>query len=261
MTEKTAYENILRELKKSKAPSLHLEDYNYWMNKGVQEYINSRYNEFAKSQQLSDDLQALTTSTEIIFTVSIFPVITYVGTYTGGYTQINVPVSTGKQYGSDYIRFSSPDNYLHFLGSHVNTKTTKITRCYPAGYEESLPSKRLVDDIGNGVINNAYLKPSHQRPYHSFKDNVSNASHPDLLYFAGNLKESIITSIHIDYLKVPQVINLTETEVNLPIDNSAVLEFPEYVCNEIVKFTVKLILEGSSDPRLQTYIPVNKTIP
>ena len=39
MTVKEAYENVLRELRKHKSPSLHLDDYNYWINKGIQEYL------------------------------------------------------------------------------------------------------------------------------------------------------------------------------------------------------------------------------
>ena len=43
-------------------------------------------------------------------------------------------------------------------------------------------------------------------------------------------------------------------------DNSQVLEFPDYVCYEIINITVRLLLENASDPRLQTNIPINQTI-
>ena len=38
------------------------------------------------------------------------------------------------------------------------------------------------------------------------------------------------------------------------------MEFPDYVCQEIINVLVKLVMENSSDPRLQTHIPVNTTI-
>lgn len=38
------------------------------------------------------------------------------------------------------------------------------------------------------------------------------------------------------------------------------MEFPDYVCQEIINGLVKLVMENSSDPRLQTNIPVNQTI-
>lgn len=38
------------------------------------------------------------------------------------------------------------------------------------------------------------------------------------------------------------------------------MEFPDYVCHQIINELVKLVMENSSDPRLQTNIPVNQTI-
>jgi hypothetical protein len=262
MTEKQGYEAVLTELRKAKAPSLHLEDYNYYMNKGIQEYINERYNHFAKTQQLSDDLQALTTSTTLFLTSTIIPPnISYTGTYIGDYNQAVVTITTGKKYGSDFIRFNSPNNYLHFLGSHVTMKTLRDHKCYPKGYEINITSKRMTADVGNNIIGNAYSKPAFERPYHSFSDGSLNGVKPDLFYFPGDLLKSGISSIYIDYLKEPAIVNLTITQRDLPLDTSAILEFPEYVCKEIIKRIVKLILEASSDPRLATNPPINNTIP
>ena len=262
MTEKAVYENVLTELRKVKAPSLHLEDFNYWASKGVQEYANERYNQFAKTQQLSDDLSALTVSTTLLLTPTItLSGVTYTGQYTGQYVQPIVNISTGKQYGSDYIRFNSPDNYWHFLGSTVTSKLFKAFKCFPAGYEENRTSKRLVGDVGNGIVNNSYLKPSFDRPYHSFIANSLGGVNPDLIYFTGDIKKFGVSSIFIDYLKEPRKINLTVSQRDLPVDTSAVMEFPEYVCMEIIKRIVQLILEASSDPRIQINPAINKTIP
>jgi hypothetical protein len=38
------------------------------------------------------------------------------------------------------------------------------------------------------------------------------------------------------------------------------MEFPDYVCQEIINELVTLMMENSSDPRLQTNIPINQTI-
>jgi hypothetical protein len=43
-------------------------------------------------------------------------------------------------------------------------------------------------------------------------------------------------------------------------DTSQVLEWPDYVCYEIVKELVTLLLENAGDPRLQTNIPINQAI-
>jgi hypothetical protein len=257
MTAKQAYENVLLELRKVKSPSLHLEDYNYFINKGIQEYVNLRYNLFATTQQLSDDLQSLTK--HAILTITPLTPFSYTGSYGGGFTQAVVPVSTGKKYGSDYYRFNAPGDYFHFLGSHVTTVTKFPQKCYPAGYENNLPSKRLEPNIANGIVNNAYLRPDFNRPYHSFENAIGSLK-PDLFYYIGDIRKYDIKDIYIDYLKEPEIVNLTLQQRDLPLDTSAPLEFPEYVCNEIIKNVVKLVLESSSDPRLKTHIPINKSI-
>ena len=44
MTARELYEYALIECNKLEAPSLLLEDYNYFINKAVQQYINTIYN-------------------------------------------------------------------------------------------------------------------------------------------------------------------------------------------------------------------------
>ena len=69
-----------------------------------------------------------------------------------------------------------------------------------------------------------------------------------------------LKNIHIDYLKSPQHLRLTQTQLDSTRDTSQMMEFPDYVCQEIINGLVKLVMENSSDPRLQTNIPVNQTI-
>lgn len=66
--------------------------------------------------------------------------------------------------------------------------------------------------------------------------------------------------VRVDYLKTPQYIRLTQEQLDSTIDTSQVLEFPDYVCQEILNGLVKLIMENASDPRLQTNMAVNQTI-
>lgn len=69
-----------------------------------------------------------------------------------------------------------------------------------------------------------------------------------------------LINVHIDYLKSPQHLRLTQTQLDSTRDTSQMMEFPDYVCQEIINGLVKLVMENSSDPRLQTNIPVNQTI-
>lgn len=256
MTEKQSYENILMELRKGKAPSLHLEDYNYWMNKGVQEYVNERYRLFQQTQQLTDDLQALMVPT--VFTLTQVGAI-FTGIYSGDYTSGVLPVVLGRRYDSDFYRFALPNNYWHILGAHIDVKLKSSYKCYPTGYTTSMPAKKLDQDVANGVINNSFLKPLFNRPYFGFSNGTSQKA--DLFIYVGDRSKFKATTVAIDYLKEVSTINLTQSQVDLPLDTSATLEFQDYVCNEIIKRVVKLIMEATSDPRLKTNIPVNQTIP
>ena len=64
MTERQLYDNILSELNKVEAPSILLEDFIYFANKGVQQYVNKVYNRYDINQQSTDDLRALKTSAQ-----------------------------------------------------------------------------------------------------------------------------------------------------------------------------------------------------
>lgn len=55
-------------------------------------------------------------------------------------------------------------------------------------------------------------------------------------------------------------IKLTEEQIYSAVDVSQVLEFPDYVCFEIINEFSKLLLENASDPRLSTNYPINQTI-
>lgn len=69
-----------------------------------------------------------------------------------------------------------------------------------------------------------------------------------------------LKKVHVDYLKAPQYIRLTQDQVDRDVDTSQILEFPDYVCQEIINELVHLLLENVSDGRLQTHIPVSQSI-
>ena len=69
-----------------------------------------------------------------------------------------------------------------------------------------------------------------------------------------------LTDIFVDYIKTPQKIRLTQDQIEMVEDTSQVMEFPDYVCQEIINELAKLLLENAGDPRLQTNLAVNQTI-
>jgi uncharacterized protein VirK/YbjX len=59
MTARELYEGVLIELNKENAPNILLEDFNYFANKAVNNYVNKRYNIYDINQQTTDDLRVL----------------------------------------------------------------------------------------------------------------------------------------------------------------------------------------------------------
>ena len=386
MTVREVYENLLRELNKVNAPSLHLEDYNYFINRGITEYINRRYNLYDTSQQTTDDLQVLTgnasidaetgiisgstgkggqatedrdgvaslsgTNMQLSLDVDTDPlkpdlvyrngqsavpfivdsmsgmtdapqftimfiiinsntsftfthtdrkvavagdmvllgnadsVLNYVepagvgsgNTYAGksfkneGGILIEVPFSGEGQLnlykpqvttrdGVPQTNFKLPRDYYHMLNCVVNFETLVKFKCYPAGSVQPFTARRLTSDMYAAIINNAFMRPDYRRPYFYIQNDVE-TSVPSMDIRAGSYQAVFkLKSVNIDYLKQPQVIVLTTLQRDSLNDTSQIMEFPNYVNNEIIKIATSLVMENASDPRVQTHIPVNQSIP
>ena len=69
-----------------------------------------------------------------------------------------------------------------------------------------------------------------------------------------------LDSVYVDYIKAPQHIRITQEQLDLTEDTSQIMEFPDYVCQEIINELVHIVMENSSDPRLQSHIPVSQSI-
>ena len=69
-----------------------------------------------------------------------------------------------------------------------------------------------------------------------------------------------LSAVQIDYVKAPQFINLTQEQLDSDEDISQVMEFPDYVNQEIVNELVNLIMRRNNDPSLQTHIQMTQSI-
>lgn len=287
MTARELYEYALIECNKLEAPSLLLEDYNYFINKAVQQYINLIYNRYDMNQQSTDDLRVLKTSTVITLRA-------------GEVGETGLTANTDL-FGKSYIG-ELPKDYLHMLNCIVEFDPKKNFKCYEQGDPVQFAARRLTSDMFSGILNNAYMRPMYKRPYYYINNfNEQNPGLPTNSTMEDQIPESAQglvdsdstvdsiklvrgrnanvtkvlleirfgkddslfkpTKAYIDYLKGPQFIRLTQAQIDLTEDTSQVLEFPNYVCFEIVNIFTKLIMENASDPRLQTNIPINQTIP
>ena len=247
MTELELYKYALVEINKLEAPSMLLEDYNYFINKAIQQYVNKAYNKYDMTQQATDDLSALK-RTKVL--------------------TINKKDSYMAMENNFYY-CELPEDYLHVLNCIVtfdssaeNDETNKNCKknLSETKLTQSVLARRLTADQYPSIVLNAYLKPTHRRPYF-FINQGPNVNKVVMEIRVGNDKSKTIPqTAYIDYLKMPKIVELTEDDLENYYDTTASLEFPEYVCFEIVNEFVKLLLENAGDPRLQTNIPINQSI-
>jgi hypothetical protein len=63
-----------------------------------------------------------------------------------------------------------------------------------------------------------------------------------------------LVEVQVDYVKVPQHIRLTQEQIDLTEDTSQIMEFPDYVNQEIINELVHLVMEKVNDPRLSNHM-------
>ena len=287
MTARELYEYALIELNKLEAPSLLLEDYNYFINKAVQQYINLVYAKLEIDQQSTDDIRVLKAST-VLKPVKLYENPSY------------SHLANGMFKSSYYVDL--PEDYMHLLNCIVEYKVgVSNFKCYNKGDMVYFAARKLTPDMYTQVLNNAYMRPMYKRPYYYLTNintannivtnpsmdtaildaNKENNETPSALVDSNNVpgdrlaNPSIVrlelrygtddgvfvpNNIYVDYLKSPMYIRLTQEQINSTLDYSQVLEFPDYVCFEIANIFVRLLMENASDPRLQTNMPINSTI-
>ena len=344
MTARQVWEGMLTELSKVNAPSMLLQDFNYFFNKAINQYINKRYNIYDINQQTTDDLRVLKATQVLDVTKAIDkkPLSTLVGLGAG----------SSKLFGATY-EVDLPQDYLHILNCICIYKVNKNWKCYNKGDYVQFAARRLTADSWSVIVNDYYNRPLPERPYfyihnvnpkedvptnpyndtddddgtpygtdmkiggYSVKvkqdaakaiseiadegisdstsevavttgtQGVSNlprtiklndgstidAVERETAYRYGNSSkvrmeiryghdDSVFTlvKVFIDYIKTPQYIRLTQEQVDLTEDTSQIMEFPDYVCQEIINELTILVLENMSNPRLQTNTVVTQSI-
>lgn len=343
MTARQVYEGVLIELNKAQAPNLLLEDFNYFFNKAVDQYVNRRYNLYDINQQTTDDVRVLKSTIALEVKADNQPSVSVTG--------------KGSLYQSIY-EFDLPSDYLHLLNCICEYKVVKPFKCYDANTYVQFPAERLTADSWSTVVNNIYTRPTYKRPYYYlhnisrdlvkdgdiYKDykshsydgtsgnaipstkttiptdpygtdinslQASNITDSEGNQYAdpksveggvsrvidlrdtkgdaaptqinavekvgqvrygnpGNVRIEIrygkdnslfqLERVYVDYIKAPQHIRLSQEQLDLTEDTSQMMEFPDYVCQEIINELVHLVMENGRDDRLNTHIPVTQTV-
>lgn len=364
MTARQVWEGMLTELSKVNAPSMLLQDFNYFFNKAINQYINKRYNIYDVNQQTSDDLRVLkaTSILEAKLATQSEPLKALV----------NLGAGKSKLFGATY-EVTLPSDYLHILNCVCIYKVNKNWKCYNAGDYVQFAAKRLTADSWSVIMNDYYNRPLPERPYfyiHNLNINNTLPTNPitdtnpngtdlsseyigsptEIQYYLISAKDGVaagtrvyvkdgvvykentyttkiegatmddlstkrvegettksnfprtiklgkpdsrtvstverdtstrygnasnvrmeiryghdnsvfsLEKVFIDYIKSPQTIRLTQEQVNLTEDTSQIMEFPDYVCQEIINELTMLVMENTADPRLQTNPIVTQSI-
>ena len=361
MTARQVWEGMLTELSKVNAPSMLLEDFNYFINKAINQYINKRYNIYDINQQTTDDLRVLK-ATAILDVNESKKANTAIGQLS------DLGAGLSKLFAGTY-ETTLPSDYLHILNCICIYRVNGTYKCYDDGNYVQFPAKRLTADSWSVIVNDYYNRPLPERPYfyiHNININNTLPTNPitdtnpngtDLADYIGSptnqyylISDKVINStvvvkagtrvyvkdgvvykedtyttkiegatmddlstkksnfprtiklgkpdyrtvstvdrdaetrygnasnvrmeiryghddnvfklekVFIDYIKSPQTIRLTQEQVNLTEDTSQIMEFPDYVCQEIINELTMLVMENTADPRLQTNTTVTQSI-
>lgn len=335
MTAREVYEAVLIELNKTNAPNILLEDFNYFFNKTIYQYINKRYNIYDVNQQTTDDLRVLK-STAFLDVVK-----------TPYKNKINIPVDL-QEYNFKFMEatytVNLPDDYFHLLNCECFYKVNSPFKCYNKNDIFRAQATRLTADAWSEVVDNFYFKPTYRRPYfyiHNVNTSTEVPTNPissitdeddrtientgtdktvkqESIEIATNkskdhntfklVEEGVdpfrtidingygledseqyalrntqirygnpskvlmeirygqdtstfeLVKVMVDYIKTPQHIRLTQDQLDVTLDKSQTLEFPDYVCQEIINELVHVIMENIMDQRIQTHPIVTQSI-
>lgn len=296
MTAREVFEGILIELNSVNAPAIFIDEFNYIINKAITQYSNKRYNLYDLNQQTADDLQVLKSTTSIsgssiknvgitqttangtelteakynvLLPADYFHLLNCIVTYTlqkdfKCYKKGTILRAATKRLTSDMYasilnnawlrpQFKNP---YHMIQSNQNM----VLGDWSASTTDDL------DTIADLVLDQA----GDTRVHNSYYDVNSDGSINGTDYFIGptmlidygmDISVFALTKVDINYLRTPGLIVLTPDHLDMTEDQSQLMEFPEYVCREIIKEAVQLLMLKTGDPSLQNHMVVNQSIP
>lgn len=335
MTLRQVFEAALTELSKVNAPSLLLSEFNYYLNRAVNQYINKCYNIYDVTQQTSDNLRVLKSS------AILTPQLAYQDLNKGdAESQLSSIVQSLTNLQGATYDATLPNDYLHLLNCICVFKVKKTWKCYDAGSYVQLPAKRLTADSWGQIITDFYNRPTPERPYFYIHNRNTSEGHriptnpinPDITddLFPGtdmvghygyseddggivvnpnfarevalsdgnsdtedgsdsNAKISTVEreiahrygnaspvrieirygkdysvfeliGIQVDYIKAPQHLRLTQEQMDLTEDVSQIMEYPDFVCQEIINELVTILMARTGDPAISVHAQTSQSI-
>ena len=209
MTSRQMLEALLVELNKVNAPSLLLEDYNYFINKAINQYVNKQYNFYDVNQQYTDNVRVLK-STAILTPKKV-----------EAYKDKKISRLLGATYEVEL-----PSDYLHMLNCICVYKVDAAYKCYNQDSYWEQAAKRLTADSWSTIINDYYNRPTYKRPYYYIHNvNKSEEEPYDLYDSTNNTGTDQYTTTSDRYVVNPLHLyfKLGESNTAIPLDDISFL--------------------------------------
>jgi hypothetical protein len=253
MKVREVYEALMFEQNKEEAPVIMRDKFVYLLNKAINSYCNKKYNFYSLKQLSDDDMSFLIGSSYCTIPYSTFnnnepKEVLWEGSYSG--PSLITPTLEG-------FEITLPKNYRHLTRLSLTFSDLRtLDDCGKAIVPIETSSRRLIPDAKGYIqlMNNAYLKPSLTNVYHYFKSDSILTNE-----YGGNGVTRPI-KLSMDYIMNPRKVNLTPEQLESEEDTSEELEFNDRVAIEIINELMAMVFENTSDPRIQSFIPINKSI-
>lgn len=136
MTSAELYRNVLRELDKYESPTFDVQDFNYFFNSAIEEYISINYSKFDMKQKELDDIRTLVKREQVTVTNSSIVL---------------------------------PEDYRHLLEISLNLTFTN-PRCNEVISYVQTAKKIEADKLGY-IRENSYLAPNRYNSYYTIRGN------------------------------------------------------------------------------------------
>lgn len=167
MTARQVFEAMLVELNNTSSPSLLLDDYNHFINKAIDMYINKRYANYDITQQTTDDLRVLKSTAILPVEKKIVEnnAAAFGSTGDSADKELYDLISKDKSFDAIY-EVNLPADYLHTLNCTCIYSVNQTSGCYDAGDVARYAAKRLTADSWSTIMNDYYNRPTPNNPYY-----------------------------------------------------------------------------------------------
>lgn len=243
MTELELYKYTLLECNKNQAPTLLIDDYNYYFKKATYDVIES----FIKVDEIDERTDEYLTALKKPYYITAKQLLTTYGVDKTAY------------------QFYLPQDFFRLKNCIAVYKYNKVFGCNKVNDTITYGAARMTAEIEPVYSWNYYIVPKWFNPYYYIikPDNMPNDIDTNVNQFGvefhiGSLPSYLsLDGIRGWYFKIPKTILLTQDDIDADEDTTDQLEFPENICIKIIDRIVALLLEHDSNPRLQTNLPLN----